>query len=120
MIDEATSRLRIEIDSDQLKKYGLQGDEGDVDDEKTPEVPGAELLDAVETAIRRRIDAGLSPILVTVHSFTPAYQGKIRDVELGVVHDADPRLANMARTNSQTPVTMPIAGPQFGICEGSS
>jgi predicted N-formylglutamate amidohydrolase len=50
--------------------------------------------DALETAIRRRIDAGRSPILVTVHSFTPVYQGKVRDVELGVVHDDDPRLAD--------------------------
>ncbi|MCB1184708.1 sigma-54-dependent Fis family transcriptional regulator [bacterium] len=37
-----------------LKKYGLQGDENEDegDDEMQPEVPGAELLDAVESAIR--------------------------------------------------------------------
>ena len=36
-----------------LKKYGLQGDdEGGEDELDNPEVPGAELLDAVESAIR--------------------------------------------------------------------
>lgn len=32
--------------------------------------------------------------LVTVHSFTPVYHGKKRDVDLGVLHDADSRLAD--------------------------
>ena len=32
--------------------------------------------------------------LVTLHSFTPVYCGKRRDVEIGVLHDADRRLAD--------------------------
>lgn len=33
-------------------------------------------------------------ILVTVHSFTPVYQGRTRTTALGVLHDSDPRLAD--------------------------
>lgn len=43
--------------------------------------------------IAGRIAQGLSPVLLTVHSFTPVYFGKPRDVEFGVIHDADPHLA---------------------------
>jgi len=34
------------------------------------------------------------PTLVTIHSFTPVWHGKRRVVELGLLHDADARLAN--------------------------
>lgn len=36
------------------------------------------------------------PALVTVHSFTPVWHGRRRDVELGLLHDADDRLARAA------------------------
>jgi predicted N-formylglutamate amidohydrolase len=32
--------------------------------------------------------------LVTVHSFTPVYYGKYREVDVGILHDADSRLAD--------------------------
>jgi len=35
-----------------------------------------------------------NPVIVTVHSFTPVYHGARRDVEIGVLHDADVRLAD--------------------------
>ncbi len=34
------------------------------------------------------------PAVVTIHSFTPVYQGLHRDFELGVLHDSDARLAD--------------------------
>ncbi|SLN14604.1 N-formylglutamate amidohydrolase [Pseudoruegeria aquimaris] len=34
------------------------------------------------------------PVLVTVHSFTPTYNGETRAVELGILHDEDSRLAD--------------------------
>lgn len=34
------------------------------------------------------------PVLVTIHSFTPVYLGKQRDVEIGILHDSDTRLAD--------------------------
>ncbi|MEM8877426.1 MAG: N-formylglutamate amidohydrolase [Pseudomonadota bacterium] len=33
------------------------------------------------------------PVLVTIHSFTPVFDGQQRDVEIGIVHDEDARLA---------------------------
>jgi len=36
----------------------------------------------------------VSPVVVTVHSFTPVYNGETRDVEIGILHDADARLAD--------------------------
>ncbi|MEL6885350.1 MAG: N-formylglutamate amidohydrolase [Pseudomonadota bacterium] len=42
-----------------------------------------------------QVVAGLDdPVLVTVHSFTPIYHGTLRDVEIGIVHDSDARLAD--------------------------
>ncbi len=35
-----------------------------------------------------------SKILVTIHSFTPIYNDQVRDVEVGVIHDEDCRLAD--------------------------
>ncbi len=35
-----------------------------------------------------------TPIVVTVHSFTPTYRGLARDTEIGVLHDKDSRLAD--------------------------
>lgn len=43
-----------------------------------------------ETIAARR---ALSPAIVTVHSFTPVYFGVRREVELGLLHDSDDRLA---------------------------
>ena len=40
-----------------------------------------------------RLAAGPPPVLITIHSFTPTYFGQTRDVEFGVIHDADDRLA---------------------------
>jgi len=47
----------------------------------------AELLD-------RRRGAGHRFALVTVHSFTPSWLGRRRDVEIGILHDDDSRLAD--------------------------
>ncbi|MCV2867909.1 N-formylglutamate amidohydrolase [Defluviimonas sp. WL0002] len=48
---------------------------------------------ALHDAIAHRLAAGRPPVIVTVHSFTPVYFGKRRDVELGIIHDADPEFA---------------------------
>ncbi len=34
-----------------------------------------------------------SPYMITIHSFTPNYHGKKREVEIGIIHDTDSRLA---------------------------
>ncbi|MBY5760242.1 N-formylglutamate amidohydrolase [Rhizobium leguminosarum] len=38
--------------------------------------------------------SGRQTVLVTVHSFTPIYFGKKREVEIGLLHDSDSRLAD--------------------------
>ncbi len=50
--------------------------------------------DTLAAFIATRIDAGRPPVVVTIHSFTPVYQGKPRSVEIGILHDADSLLAD--------------------------
>lgn len=51
-------------------------------------------VDTIQNYIATEIANGRPPVLVTIHSFTPVYFGKIREVELGVLHDTDTRLAD--------------------------
>lgn len=44
--------------------------------------------------ITTRKAQGRVPVLVTMHTFTPVYHGKQRDVEIGILHDEDSRLAD--------------------------
>lgn len=48
---------------------------------------------ALHDLIAERIALGRRPTIITIHSFTPVYFGAPRTVEFGVIHDADPRLA---------------------------
>lgn len=48
---------------------------------------------ALADLLAQRLAAGARPVLITVHSFTPVYFGQPREVEFGVIHDADDRLA---------------------------
>lgn len=50
--------------------------------------------DAVARFVSERRAAGRRLILVTMHSFTPVYFGNPRTVEIGILHDADSRLAD--------------------------
>ncbi|WP_234185996.1 N-formylglutamate amidohydrolase [Shinella sp. NM-101] len=50
--------------------------------------------DKLARLVRERIADGRAPVIVTVHSFTPVYFGRQRAVEIGILHDADPRLAD--------------------------
>ncbi len=49
---------------------------------------------AVDALIDSRLTQGRDVVLVTVHSFTPVYFGKLRDGHLGILHDDDSRLAD--------------------------
>jgi predicted N-formylglutamate amidohydrolase len=49
---------------------------------------------AVSKFVADRKATGRRPVFVTMHSFTPIYFGKPRAVELGILHDADSRLAD--------------------------
>lgn len=54
----------------------------------------AKYYDPFRKAVAERLGAVNSPVLVTVHSFTPVFHGHPRDVEIGVLHDDDARLAD--------------------------
>ncbi|SOB92469.1 N-formylglutamate amidohydrolase [Rhodobacter maris] len=43
--------------------------------------------------LAQKLARGERPLLVTVHSFTPVWHGQPRAVECGIIHDADPSLA---------------------------
>ncbi|SFJ82661.1 N-formylglutamate amidohydrolase [Jannaschia pohangensis] len=46
--------------------------------------------DRLAAEVARRSEA----IVITVHSFTPVFHGVVRDVEIGILHDSDSRLAD--------------------------
>ena len=48
---------------------------------------------AVAEALEARLESDSVPVLVTVHSFTPVYEGRRRNVDVGILCDADSRLA---------------------------
>jgi len=47
----------------------------------------------IERTIERSIEAGTIPALVSIHSFTPVWRGRGRPWQIGILWDADPRLA---------------------------
>ncbi len=60
------------------------------------------------------------PVMITVHSFTPVYRGRTRDVEIGLIHDSDDRLtrAMMSCARNHTDRTVRLNdpyGPQDGV-----
>lgn len=61
-----------------------------------------------------------TPVIVTVHSFTPVYFGTARDVEIGLIHDTDDRLARamMGCATDHTDLTVALNdpyGPEDGV-----
>ncbi|KXF76049.1 N-formylglutamate amidohydrolase [Paramesorhizobium deserti] len=64
---------------------------------------------AIEALVASRIAAGIPPVLVAIHTFTPVYRGEERPWHVGIIHDDDTRLA--------API---IAGLQAmaGLCVG--
>ena len=50
--------------------------------------------DALSATLDLRMAEGRRPVLVSVHSFTPVYNGVERDMDLGILHDTDARFAD--------------------------
>ncbi len=62
----------------------------------------------------------LPPALITIHSFTPVYHGRARDVEIGILHDADSRLADAMLESAPQFTSRKVArnapyGPEHGV-----
>lgn len=49
---------------------------------------------ALAGLIADRVAEDRPPVLVTIHTFTPVYFGKTRDVEIGILHDSDARFSD--------------------------
>ena len=58
--------------------------------------------DPFHAGVARMLDAS-DRVLVTIHSFTPTFHGKRREVEIGVLHDADTRLADAMLARAPAP-----------------
>ncbi|MGV8938850.1 MAG: N-formylglutamate amidohydrolase [Allorhizobium sp.] len=76
--------------------YGIPGNEGLSPAERYARTAAlyVPFHDRISAIIARRTLAGQPTVVVTVHSFTPVYRGKSRAVEIGILHDADSRLAD--------------------------
>ena len=63
------------------------------------------------------LDRSIAPVLVTIHSFTPIFRGVQREVEIGILHDEDPRLADTLLSVAQGFKTARNApyGPEDGV-----
>lgn len=54
---------------------------------------------AIDAEIKRLARQGRSPALIAIHSFTPVLDGVSRPWELGILWDADPRIADVLMRN---------------------
>lgn len=57
--------------------------------------------DLVRARISRALVLGQRPVILTIHSFAPVWHGVARKVEFGVIHDAQPALAQAIVAMSQ-------------------
>jgi len=75
---------------------------------------------ALKDTIAQKSADGALPVMITIHSFTPVYFGKRRDVQIGVLHDSDSRLANAMLTTSAMHTKLNVMrnmpyGPKDGV-----
>lgn len=73
-----------------------------------------------QATLRERIQQTNSPIIVTIHSFTPVYHRQNRAVEIGVLHDQDTRLADALLETAKAHTAMNVQrnqpyGPDDGV-----
>lgn len=76
--------------------------------------------DPFRARLARTIASKHKPIIVTMHSFTPIFHGQKRDVEIGVLHDTDARLAGAMLQVAAQHLTANVQrnepyGPQHGV-----
>ncbi|WP_280546612.1 N-formylglutamate amidohydrolase [Halomonas sp. 11-S5] len=57
--------------------------------------------DAVTSVLVEREAHDIPTVLITIHSFTPNFHGRARAVEIGILHDADQRMADAMLAHSQ-------------------
>jgi len=75
---------------------------------------------ALSACLDARASAPRPPVVLTVHSFTPVYAGVKRDVQLGILHDADTRFSDALLTAAEAGFSLVIRrnepyGPRDGV-----
>jgi len=80
----------------------VPGNQGLSDEDRATRVTSVydPFCDAVDDLLEARKANALPTVLMTIHSFTPLYFGKPRNVEIGILHDTDSRLADAMLTRS--------------------
>ncbi|SFR12766.1 N-formylglutamate amidohydrolase [Poseidonocella sedimentorum] len=93
----------------QVERIAVPGNAGlsEADRLARAEAVHAPFHDAVSALLEGREGA----TLMTVHSFTPAWNGVARDVELGLLHDADARLAEAMLARAPTEIATALNEP---------
>lgn len=74
--------------------FVVPGNQGLTDEQRAQRV--RDVYQPFRSALAQTLDARpRPPVLITIHSFTPVYNGKTRSVELGILHDSDDRAARI-------------------------
>lgn len=75
------------------ERFDIPGNEGLSEAQRAARV--REVFDPFSALLAQVIaDRTAPPVLITVHSFTPVYLGRRREVQIGILHDTDTRLAD--------------------------
>jgi predicted N-formylglutamate amidohydrolase len=99
--------------------HDIPGNHGLSDTERARRI--SDIHDLFRDALQDALDRfETSPVVITVHSFTPVYRGRMRDVEIGLIHDTDDRLARAmlacAKTHTHRIVRLNDPyGPEDGV-----
>ncbi len=74
--------------------FAVPGNQGLTETQRAQRV--RDVYQPFRLALSQTLDARpRPPVLITIHSFTPVYNGKTRAVELGILHDRDDRAAQV-------------------------
>ncbi|CUH64587.1 putative N-formylglutamate amidohydrolase [Thalassovita gelatinovora] len=76
--------------------------------------------DPFRDALVGLLDRHIPQVLITIHSFTPVYFDRMRDVEIGVLHDTDSRFADVMINKAKGHTQMDVRrndpyGPEHGV-----
>lgn len=100
----------------------IPGNAGLDDDQRRERIERYSRLfhDAVSACLDVRTSGLRPPVLLTIHSFTPVYAGRKRDVQLGILHDTDTRFADSLLAALEAEVPLVIRrnepyGPRDGV-----
>jgi predicted N-formylglutamate amidohydrolase len=78
----------------------------------------SDVYDPFKDLLRTTLDRFTTPpLLVTIHSFTPIWFGQPREVELGLLHDSDDRLARAMLANRPDGLDARLNAP-YSVTDG--